>query len=140
MTYIGSFFNSWLLGNGSGDVARALLAPPDPRGRGAIVHSVLFDRAATFAGIGLTILPAVALNIGPLARGVPVLISLAVVALPFVGLIWLEPVAAFVIRRRLPFASGLPRAWSKAGSFCAGPGGGMRWRSPWRWCRRSPSR
>jgi hypothetical protein len=116
VTYIGSFFNSWLLGSGSGDVARALLAPPDPRGRGAIVHSVLFDRAATFAGIGLTILPVIALNIGPLARGVPVLVSLAVVSLPFIGLIWLEPVAALVVRWQLPFAwiaAGLVDSWKR---------------------------
>jgi uncharacterized membrane protein YbhN (UPF0104 family) len=116
VSFVASFFNSWLLGTGSGDVARAVLAPANQRGRGAVVHSVLFDRAVTFAGVGLTILPIVALNIGPLARGIPVLISLALVALPFVGMLWLKPIAQLIIRWRLPFAKlagGLVDSWQR---------------------------
>jgi glycosyltransferase 2 family protein len=115
-TFIGSFFNCWLLGSGSGDVARAVLAPADARGRSAIVHSVLFDRAATFAGIGVTVLPVVVFNIGPLARGIPVLVSLAVVTVPFIGLIWLERVVDLVIRWRLPMAGlagNLVESWQR---------------------------
>jgi uncharacterized membrane protein YbhN (UPF0104 family) len=116
MSFIGSFFNSWLLGSGSGDVARAILAPADARGRSVIVHSVLFDRAATFAGIGLTVLPVVLFNIGPLARGIPVLISLAVVTVPFLGLIWLERLISLIIRWRLPIAGlvgNLVESWQR---------------------------
>jgi uncharacterized membrane protein YbhN (UPF0104 family) len=116
VTFVGSFFNTWLLGTGSGDVARAVLAPANARGRGAVVHSVLLDRAVTFAGVGLTIVPIVALNIGPLARGMPLLISLALVALPFVGLLCLKPIAQLSIRWRLPFArlaGGLVDSWRR---------------------------
>jgi uncharacterized membrane protein YbhN (UPF0104 family) len=104
VTFVGSFFNTFLLGNGSGDLARAVLAPPNSRGRSAVVHSVLFDRAVTFAGVGLAILPVTTLNIGPLARNLPVLISIGVVSLPFIGLLWLEPVVALLVRWRQPFA------------------------------------
>jgi glycosyltransferase 2 family protein len=116
VSFIGSFCNSWLLGTGSGDVARAMIAPPDARGRGAVIHSVLFDRLATFGGIAMTILPVIALNLGPLARGLPVLISLAIVLAPFVGLFWLEPITTLIVRWRLPLAwvvAGLVESWQR---------------------------
>lgn len=86
VTYIGAFFNSWLLGNAGGDVARAILAPDGGIGRSRIVYSILFDRVVTLAGLGLVILPAILLNIGPLARSMPVEASFAVSLLPFAGL------------------------------------------------------
>lgn len=99
VTWIGIFFNSWLLGNVGGDVARALLAPDGGIGRTRIVYSILFDRVTTLAGLGLTILPVVALNLGPLARSMPLEASLAVAVLPFAGLTVLGLMAQ---------ASGLP--------------------------------
>jgi glycosyltransferase 2 family protein len=86
VTYIGTFFNSWLLGNIGGDVARAMLAPEGGIGRFRIVYSVLFDRVVTLAGLAFVMLPIIALNTGPLARSIPVFASLAVAALPFIGL------------------------------------------------------
>src|SRR5579864_6004537 len=86
VTYIGTFFNSWLLGNIGGDVARVMLAPEGGIGRVRIIYSVLFDRVVTLAGLGFVILPIIALNMGPLARSVAVFASLAVAALPFMGL------------------------------------------------------
>jgi hypothetical protein len=86
VTYIGTFFNSWLLGNIGGDVARAVLAPEGGVGRIRIVYSVLFDRVVTLAGLGLVMSPIIALNLGPLSRSVAVFASLAVAALPFMGL------------------------------------------------------
>src|SRR6202790_4546251 len=76
VTYIASFFNSWLLGTMGGDVARAFLAPANERGRAAVVHSVLLDRIITFAGLGLVILPLAVLGAGPLARSLPLMVSL----------------------------------------------------------------
>lgn len=93
VTYMGTFFNSWFLGNIGGDVARALLAPEGGIGRARIIYSVLFDRVSTLAGLGLVILPIVALSTGPLARSMPVFASLAVAALPFIGLTALGLVA-----------------------------------------------
>ncbi|MBV9554806.1 MAG: flippase-like domain-containing protein, partial [Alphaproteobacteria bacterium] len=116
ISWIGSFFNSWLLGNGSGDVARALVAPPDTRGRAALVHSVLFDRAISFGGVALAILPVVALGLGPLSRGTPTLVSLAIVAAPFLAMFWVEPLAPLMVRWRLPFAGpldGLVQSWQR---------------------------
>lgn len=86
VTYIGTFCNSWLLGNISGDVARAVLAPDGGVGRARIIYSVLFDRITTLAGLGLVILPIVVLNLGPLSRSMPVFASLAVATLPFIAL------------------------------------------------------
>jgi glycosyltransferase 2 family protein len=86
VSYIGAFCNSWLLGNVSGDAARAVLAPEGGVGRAAIVYSVLFDRVVTLVGLGLVMLPISALNAGPLARSMPVFASLIVAALPFIGL------------------------------------------------------
>jgi glycosyltransferase 2 family protein len=95
VTYIGTFFNSWLLGNIGGDAARAMLAPEGGIGRIRIIYSVLFDRVVTLAGLAFVMLPVIALNTGPLARSIPVFASLAVAALPFTGLSaigWLAPV------------------------------------------------
>jgi len=92
ITYISSFFNSWLLGTASGDAVRAMLVPTGSVGRAGIVHSVLFDRLATLAGLGVVIVPLVVLDVGPFARSLPLLASLAVVALPFItmaGIIWI---------------------------------------------------
>lgn len=86
VTYIGIFFNSWLLGNVGGDVARAILAPDGGIGRTRIIYSILFDRVIILAGLGLTILPVIVLNLGPLARSMPLEASLAVAALPFAAL------------------------------------------------------
>ena len=96
VTYIGTFFNSWLLGSAGGDVARAVLAPEGGVGRIRIIYSVLFDRVLTLAGLGLVILPVMALNIGPLARSVPVFASLAVAALPFIGLTAIAVIAPLI--------------------------------------------
>src|SRR5882672_11429016 len=82
-SYMGAFFNSWLLGNVGGDIARATLTPAGEIGRFTIVQSVLFDRLASLAGLGLVILPIAILDLGPLARSLPLLLSLAAVALPF---------------------------------------------------------
>jgi uncharacterized membrane protein YbhN (UPF0104 family) len=86
VTYIGTFFNSWLLGNIAGDAARAVLVPEGGIGRTKIIYSVLFDRVTTLAGLAFIILPVIALNMGPLARSIPVFASLAVAILPFIGL------------------------------------------------------
>lgn len=86
VTYIGTFFNSWLLGNIAGDAARAVLVPEGGIGRTRIIYSVLFDRVTTLAGLAFIILPVIALNMGPLARSIPVFASLAVAILPFIGL------------------------------------------------------
>ena len=86
VTYIGVFFNAWLLGNIGGDIARGALAPEGGIGRLKIIYSVLFDRVVTLAGLGLVILPVIALNMGPLSRSIPVFASLAVAALPFIAL------------------------------------------------------
>jgi uncharacterized membrane protein YbhN (UPF0104 family) len=86
VTYIGTFFNSWLLGNIGGDVARAMLAPEGGIGRIRIIYSVLFDRVVTLAGLAFVMLPIIALNTGPFARSIAVFASLAVAALPFIGL------------------------------------------------------
>jgi uncharacterized membrane protein YbhN (UPF0104 family) len=86
VTYIGSFFNSWLLGTTGGDVARAMLIPTHSVGRAGIVHSVLFDRLSTLAGLGLIMLPLVAFDLGPFAHSLPLLLSLAVVPVPLIGM------------------------------------------------------
>ena len=96
VTYIGTFFNSWLLGSAGGDVARAVLAPEGGIGRIKIIYSVLFDRVLTLAGLGLVILPVMALNVGPLARSLPVFASLAVAALPFIGLTAIAVIAPLI--------------------------------------------
>jgi uncharacterized protein (TIRG00374 family) len=85
-TYIGTFFNCWMLGTVGGDAARTVLLPRGSAGWAAIIHSVLFDRVATLAGIGIVVLPLILFNLGPMARSLPLLVSLGVVLMPFVGL------------------------------------------------------
>ena len=116
VTYIASFFNSWLLGTMGGDVARAVLAPSGERGRAAVVHSVLLDRIMTFAGLGLVILPLAAFGNGPLARSVPLLVSLIVAFLPLGVIPAIGPVAKLIGGRRIPFAGlafGLAESWHR---------------------------
>jgi uncharacterized membrane protein YbhN (UPF0104 family) len=108
-TFIGSFFNSWLLGVVGGDIARALLVPAPPRGRFAVIHSVLFDRVVTLAGLALVIVPIVAVGLGPLARGLPLLASLVVALSPFALLCCVSPMAGIADRWGLPFSSHIGR-------------------------------
>jgi len=114
VTYIASFFNCWLLGTMGGDAARALLAPAGERGRATIVHSVLLDRVMTFAGMGLVILPLAVFGVGPLARSLPLIVSLGVALLPLVLLPALAPTGNLVNGYRIPFAGllvGLAGSW-----------------------------
>ena len=116
VTYIASFFNAWLLGTMGGDVARAVLAPAGVRGRATVVHSVLLDRIMTFTGLGLVILPLAVLGTGPLARSVPLLISLVAAFVPLSLIPAVGPVARLISWRRVPFAGlaiGLAESWSR---------------------------
>jgi len=114
VTYIASFFNCWLLGTMGGDVARVLLAPAGERGRVTIVHSVLLDRVMSFAGMGLVILPFVVFGAGPLARSLPLIVSLVVGLLPLVLLPALAPMNNLISGFHIPFAGllvGLAGSW-----------------------------
>jgi uncharacterized membrane protein YbhN (UPF0104 family) len=94
VTYMGSFFNAWLLGTTGGDVARAMLAPARSLGRAGIVHSVLFDRLASLAGLGLVTAPPILLDLGPFARTLPLFAAFAVVPAAFAvmaAIAWLTP-------------------------------------------------
>jgi uncharacterized membrane protein YbhN (UPF0104 family) len=94
VTYMGSFFNAWLLGTTGGDVARAMLAPARSLGRAGIVHSVLFDRLASLAGLGLITALPILLDLGPFARTLPLFAAFAVVPTAFVmmaAITWLAP-------------------------------------------------
>jgi uncharacterized membrane protein YbhN (UPF0104 family) len=94
VTYMGCFFNAWLLGTAGGDVVRAMLAPARSLGRAGIVHSVLFDRLTTLAGLGLITAPPILFDLGPLARTPPLLAAFAVVVAAFAGIAaiaWLAP-------------------------------------------------
>ena len=116
LSYIASFFNSWLLGTMGGDVARAVLAPAGDRGRETVVHSVLLDRVVSFAGLGLAILPLAVLNVGPLARSLPLIVSLAIAIAPIVLMPALTPLAILFSGRRLPFSGlvlGLGQSWQR---------------------------
>ncbi|MGD0430077.1 MAG: lysylphosphatidylglycerol synthase transmembrane domain-containing protein [Acetobacteraceae bacterium] len=108
-TFIGSFFNAWLLGVFGGDIARALLVPAPIRGRSTVVHSVLFDRAVTLAGLALVIIPIVVLDLGPLSRGLPLLVSLVVALSPCVLLCCVSPMAGIADRWGLPFSHHIGR-------------------------------
>jgi glycosyltransferase 2 family protein len=122
VSYIGAFCNSWLVGNVGGDVARAALAPEGGIGRVKIIYSVLFDRVITLAGLGLVMLPVIALNIGPLARSIPVFAALGVAALPIIGLCAIGVVAPLIGGR----ASAVMRRLRELGSswrlLCRTPG------------------
>jgi hypothetical protein len=116
VTYISTFFNAWLLGTMGGDIARAVLAPAGERGRAAVVHSVLLDRIMTFTGLGLLILPLAVLGTGPLARSLPLLISLVAAFVPLGLIPAVGPVARLISWRRVPFAGlaiGLAESWSR---------------------------
>lgn len=120
VSYVASFFNSWLLGTMGGDVARAFLAPANERGRAAVVHSVLLDRIITFAGLGFVILPLAVLGTGPLARSLPLMVSLVAALVPFALLPVIGPLATLIGGRRVPFvglALGLAESWRRL--WCA---------------------
>jgi hypothetical protein len=86
VTYISSFFTSWLFGVLGGDAARAVLIPSQEQGRAAMVYSVLFDRVLTVGGLGLVVLPGVVFGIAPFGHDLPLLVALAVAALPMAGM------------------------------------------------------
>ena len=116
VTYIASFFNSWLLGTMGGDIARAIIAPSGEHGRAAIVHSVVLDRIMTFAGLGLVIAPLAIVGTGPLARSLPLLVSLVIAFVPLGLIPAIEPVAKLIGGRRIPFAGlalGLAESWAR---------------------------
>jgi uncharacterized membrane protein YbhN (UPF0104 family) len=97
VTYMGCFFGSFLLGPTGSDIARAVLAPPRRLGRTGIVHSVLFERLASVAGLGLAAAPFVMFEKGPLTSGPLLVIALAMVPLPvvaMVGIAWLARIFA----------------------------------------------
>jgi hypothetical protein len=82
------------LGTAGGDVARAMLAPARSLGRAGIVHSVLFDRMATLAGLGLITAPPILFDVGPFGRTLPLLAAFAVVLAAFAVMAvitWLAP-------------------------------------------------
>jgi glycosyltransferase 2 family protein len=116
VTYIASFFNAWLLGTMGGDVARAVLAPGGERGRAVVVHSVVLDRILTFAGLGLVILPLAMLGGGPLARSLPLMVSLIAAFIPILLVPAIGPAARLIGGRHIPFAGvvfGLAESWSR---------------------------
>ena len=97
VTYMGCFFGACLLGPAGSDVARAVLAPSRGLGRRAIVHSIVFERLASVAGLGLAAAPLLALAAGPPAQAWALAASLAIVPLPFVavaGIAWLARATA----------------------------------------------
>lgn len=115
VSYIASFFNSWLLGTMGGDVVRAIIAPAGESGRAAVVHSVLLDRIMTFAGLGLVILPLALIGAGPLARSLPLIVSLVAAVVPIALIPVIEPVTKLVGGRCIPFAGlafGLAGSWN----------------------------
>src|SRR5215469_453440 len=86
VTFMGCFFGSFMFGPTGGDVARAVLAPPRSLGRTRIVHSVLFERFASTAGLGLAAVPVVAFGAATLAHGLPLIVALATVPLPLAAM------------------------------------------------------
>lgn len=102
ISYIASFFNCWLLGTVSGDVARALLAPRSDKGRAVIVHSVIIDRVMTLCGLSFGVLPVIAFGAGPLGKREWLPAELAVALIPIVALFLAAPIAEFVGSIRLP--------------------------------------
>ncbi len=64
---------------------------------------------ATFGGLFIVITPIVALDLGPLARSVPLLAALAVAALPIAGMVALEWSAITLSARRLPLSQHLAK-------------------------------
>jgi uncharacterized membrane protein YbhN (UPF0104 family) len=118
VTVMGSFFNAWMFGIAGGDIMRALLAPAEAVGRATMVHSVLFDRVAALAGLGIVILPLSLFNLSPLAHSVALLLSLTVALLPLLALFCCGPVSRLLARWQLPLAAqvaGIGEAWWR---FC----------------------
>ncbi len=115
VSFVGNFFNAWLLGIAGGDVIRAVLMPAHALGRAAVVYSVLFDRVAALAGLGLVILPITALGLDPLTHEPAVMISLAVAALPLLGLYAAGPALRILMSWRVTMASrliGIGHSWT----------------------------
>jgi hypothetical protein len=81
VTFMGCFFGAFLFGPTGGDVARAVLAPPRALGRRGIVHSVVIERLASMAGLGVAAAPLVLLDIGPMARSLPLILTVTAVPL-----------------------------------------------------------
>jgi len=86
VTFMGCFFGAFLFGPTGGDVARAVLAPPRSLGRRGIIHSVLFERFASTAGLGLAAGPVVMFGAATLAHGIPLFVAVATVPLPFLAM------------------------------------------------------
>ena len=93
VTFMGCFFGAFLFGPTGGDVARAVLAPARSIGRQGIVHSVLFERLASTAGLGLAAAPVVAFGAATIGHGVPLYIALAMVPLPFLAMLTIAGLA-----------------------------------------------
>ena len=119
VSYMGNFFNAWLLGAAGGDVVRAVLAPAGQRGRAAIVHSIVFDRVVTLAGLGLVVLPLAVFALGGPAGRTPLFLSLGVTALPALALAALGPLARACAAWHPPLAGpivGLRESWRRLGA------------------------
>jgi uncharacterized membrane protein YbhN (UPF0104 family) len=86
VTFMGCFFGAFLFGPTGGDVARAVLAPARSLSRRGIVHSVLFERLASMIGLGLAAVPVVAFGTAMIAHGLPIMVALAMVPLPFLAI------------------------------------------------------
>ncbi len=104
VTYVGSFFNSWLLGLAAGDAARALLVPTRLLRRTLMIYSVILDRVFALVGLALVICPSILLDMGPFARSAPLALSLLVATCPLAILMALDFGARRMewIRRKLP--------------------------------------
>ena len=100
VTYVSSFFTSWLFGVVGGDAARAMLIPAQEQGRAVMVHSVLFDRVLTVSGLGLVALPGVIFGIGPFGHGLPLLLALAVAMVPMTGMMVIALTTKSTLRSR----------------------------------------
>ena len=115
VTYISSFFAAWLFGVVGGDAARAILIPARNNGRAVLVHSVLFDRVLTLAGLALVALPGVALGIGTSGRNLPLSLAFAVAVMPVAGMMVVPGVARWMTGRnigaRLAHLPSFARSW-----------------------------
>jgi uncharacterized membrane protein YbhN (UPF0104 family) len=144
VTYMGFFFGSFLLGPTGSDIARAVLAPPRRLGRKGIIHSVLFERLASLAGLGIAAAPPFILGTGPLARGWPLVFALAVLPLPFLALLgarWLAETfgglqgALFVALREFDESRRLLcRAWPRFAAAIAIAAAGQALVAVETWC------
>jgi uncharacterized membrane protein YbhN (UPF0104 family) len=104
VTFMGCFFGAFLFGPTGGDVARAVLAPARSLNRRGIVHSVLFERLASMIGLGLAAVPVVAFGTAMIAHGLPIMVALAMVPLPFLAIAAIAGLAeVFRNRAGMPF-------------------------------------